>query len=128
MRIEASRFSAKRNPTAVAAIIAAAAIGVSGPAFAASCGVSGSAGQSGVHAPVVGTNVISGSSGSTHGTAASACPPRTNVTITTNSAMLRAAAPGAHVYNLPATHHNVQTTHLQTPVGTVNRTVKKPKG
>ncbi len=122
------RTNAFRFPV-LAAIIASAAIGASGPAFAA-CGVS-SGGQTGIHPATVGTGVKSGVTGSTHGASPSACPSRTNATITTNGSILRGASgAGPHVYahnSLTAAHHNMQTTNLQTPIGTTNKTAKKPK-
>jgi hypothetical protein len=121
------RTKAYRFPTmcSAAAIIATAAIGASGPAFAA-CGVSSGV-QSGVHTGV-GTGVKSGVTGSTHGTSASSCPSRTNATITANSAMPGGGVAGAHILthnNLAQTHHNLQTTNLQTPTRTTSKTANK---
>jgi hypothetical protein len=131
MRTNASSFPAVCSATVLAAIIATAAIGASGPAFAA-CGVSSGVKAAVVHPASNGmAGVNTGNSGSTGGTPASACPSRTNTTITANASALRAGLPGAHIVthnNLTATHPNPQTTaHLQTPTGTTNKTAKKPK-
>ncbi len=129
MRTKASRFPATCAATALAAIIVTTAIGASGPAFAA-CGVSSGA-QASVHPASNGmAGVNTGNSGSTHGTTASACPSRTAATITANSAMPGGGVSGAHNFthsSMTATHHNLQTTHLQTPTGTTNKTANKPK-
>jgi hypothetical protein len=129
MRTKTSRFPAMCSATVLAAIIASAAIGGSGPAFAA-CGVSSGAHMNVKPASNGMAGVNTGNSGSTAGTPASACSSRTAATITANSAMPGGGVAGAHIFThngLTAPRHNLQTTNLQTPTGTTNKTVKKPK-
>ena len=91
MRTKTSRFPATCTATVLAAIIATAAIGASGSAFAA-CGVSSGAHMNVKPASNGMAGVNTGATASTHGTPASACPSmsRTAATITANSATLGA--------------------------------------
>ena len=83
MRTKVFLRPATSRAVVLAAIVAAAAIGASGPALAM-CGVSSGSSIGSVHSPSsnanAGTHV--GATGSTHGTSSSSCPTMSNKTVT----------------------------------------------
>ncbi len=81
MRTEAFLRPATSCAIALAAIVAAAAVGAPGPAFAA-CGVSSGSSTGIVHAPSSNAGVHAGATGSTHGTSSSSCSTMSNKTVT----------------------------------------------
>jgi hypothetical protein len=86
---ELMRTKAFLRPTtscavALAAFVAAAAIGAPRPALAASCGVSSGSSIGSVHSPSSNANAgtHSGATGSTHGTSSSSCSTMSHTTVT----------------------------------------------
>jgi hypothetical protein len=128
MRTEAFLRPATSCAIVLAAIVAAAAIGASGPALAA-CGVS-SGSSTGVHPVGANTGVHVGATGSTRGVSSSACPSMTNKTVTANVA--GGGLGGIHPVTIKTgvVQKNVQTNNLQkiTHTGSTNtKSVHVPK-
>jgi hypothetical protein len=82
MRTKVFLRPATSRAVVLAAIVAAAAIGASGPALAM-CGVSSGTPSTGaVGVPSSNAGVHVGATGSTHGTSSSSCPTMSNKTVT----------------------------------------------
>jgi hypothetical protein len=128
MRTEAFLPSATSCAIVLAAIVATAAIGAPGPAFAA-CGVSSGSPSTGIRPAGASTGVHVGA-GSTHGVSSSSCPSMTNKTVTANVAGGGLAGIHPITVKTGVIHQNVQTNNLQktTHIGSTNtKPVRVPK-